>query len=89
MSAIRDTDIEFDFLPLPLNTYTWFVGDPAFLVVACVTLALLGRNIIGHEGGVTLLRELVVTHHLVLPHRLRNLKIVRVNNLLSNTLPVL
>ena len=55
-------------------THTWLVGDPASLVVAGVALLLLGGNIVSHEGGVTLLTELVMTHHLVLPYRVGYLK---------------
>ena len=55
------------------HTHTGLVGDAALLVVAGVTPPLLGGQVVRHEGGVTLLTESVMTHHLVLPHCLRHL----------------
>lgn len=54
-------------------THTGLVGDAALLVVAGVTAPLLGGPVVRHEGCVTLLTELVLTHDLVLPHSLRHL----------------
>ena len=56
-----------------MDTHTGFVGDAALLVVAGVTPLLLDGPVVGHEGGVTLLTELVLAHNLVLPHCLRHL----------------
>ena len=65
-------------------THTGLVGDAALLVVAGVAAPLLGGPVVRHEGCVTLLTELVLTHDLVLPHSLRHLIRVRViNNQLS------
>ena len=58
-----------------LSTYTWLVWDSTFLIIACVTFSLLGRNIVCNECVVTFLIELVVTHNLLLPHCLRYLQL--------------
>ena len=54
--------------------HLWSVRDPTFLIVACLALPLLCRYKVGDVGVVALVGERVLAPHLLLEHRLLNLK---------------